>query len=200
MFTGIFEPAFLQAASNTQGDAPENNVIIFHVESVPLVNLEPEVSCVGEISIEYKKNGETQTLTYSDLEEVQVLDDKPDDDSDVIIRGRVTRMYMSGPPFACINSLDVSQCKTLKDLTASFGNLQTLNLNTQLISLNVNYMVDIETIYYAANNSAVSTAVAGAITNADANNGIVYTDSAAAYYSIIADAATAKGWTIQQLL
>ena len=200
MFTGIFTPDFLQAASNTQGDAPENNVIIFHMSDEAFVDIEPVVSCIGEISVEYKKNGVTQTKTYTDLVEDDILEDKPDVDTDVIIRGKVTKLAMQGPPFSYINSVDVSQCKTLKDLHLSFGSLVTLNLNTQLVNLDILYAPEIAAIYYAATNSAVSTAVAGAITNADANNGIVYTDSAAAYYSIIADAATAKGWTIQQLL
>ena len=38
-----------------------------------------------------------------------------------------------------------------------------------------------------------------AITNATAADGTVYTDNAADYYSTISDAATAKGWTIEQL-
>ena len=121
-------------------------------------------------------------------------------DTDVIIRGKVTKFEMSGPPFSCIDSVDVSQCKTLTELTASFANLATLSLNTKLTNIVLTNSHDLEDIYYAAVNSAVSTAIANAITNADSNNGIIYTDSAAAYYSIIADAATAKGWTIQQLL
>ena len=199
MFTGIFTPDFLQAASNTQGDAPENNVIIFHMSSEAFVDIEPVVSCIGEISVEYKKNGVTQTKTYTDLVEYEILEDKPDVDTDVIIRGKVTKFEMHGPPFSYINSVDVSQCKTLKDLLLKFSSLVTLNLNIQVVNIDISSVPKIEAIYYAANNSAVSTAVAGAITNADANNGIVYTDSAAAYYSIIADAATAKGWTIEQL-
>ena len=199
MFTGIFTPDFLQAASNTQGDAPENNVIIFHMSSEAFVDIEPVVSCIGEISVEYKKNGVTQTKTYTDLVEYEILEDKPDVDTDVVIRGKVTKLAMQGPPFSYINSVDVSQCNTLKDLLLKFSSLVTLNLNIQVVNIDISSVPKIEAIYYAANNSAVSTAVAGAITNADANNGIVYTDSAAAYYSIIADAATAKGWTIEQL-
>lgn len=200
MFTGIFDPAFLQAASNTQGDAPENNVIIFHMSDEAFVDIEPVVSCIGEITVEYKKDGVTQTKTYTDLVEYEILEDKPDVDTDVIIRGKVTKFEMSGPPFSCIDSVDVSQCKTLTELTASFANLATLSLNTKLTNIVLTNSHDLEDIYYAAVNSAVSTAIANAITNADSNNGIIYTDSAAAYYSIIADAATAKGWTIQQLL
>ena len=41
--------------------------------------------------------------------------------------------------------------------------------------------------------------IATAITDTTAADGTVYTDSAADYYSTIADAATAKGWTIEQL-
>ena len=90
--------------------------------------------------------------------------------------------------------------------------LQTLNCNgcTSITGLNLAANTALQTLYcngctsvsnisYPATNSSVSTAIAGAITKATSSDGTVYTDSAAAHYSTIADAATAKGWTISQL-
>ena len=74
-----------------------------------------------------------------------------------------------------------------------------LSTNTALTSLNCSDCTGLTKIKYHATNSDVSTAIAGAITDATAADGTVYTDSAGAYYSTIADAATAKGWTIEQL-
>lgn len=198
MFNGIFDPAFLQAAGNVNGDAPENNIIRLHIFS-QVLSFNPLVSCIGDISVDYVKNGEHITLHYSDLDNDDIVDDLPDEDTDVVITGKVTKLEMTGPPYSCINSVDVSECKTLVDLTASFGNLATLNLNTQLTNIVLTNSHSLEAIYYAAVNSAVTTAIANAITNADSNNGIIYTNSGAAYYDIIAQAATAKGWTIQEL-
>lgn len=57
----------------------------------------------------------------------------------------------------------------------------------------------IKTIRFNAVNEAAANSVASMITNADANDGTVYLNSADAYYQTVADAATAKGWTIGSL-
>ena len=90
-----------------------------------------------------------------------------------------------------LTSLDCSGCYALQELN--------LSTNTALTSLGCSDCKEVQTIYYPATNEYVSTAVADAISNANAADGTVYTDSAADYYSTIADAATAKGWTIEQL-
>ena len=105
-----------------------------------------------------------------------------------------------------------SESITALDLAANTA-LQTLNCggctgltaldlaaNTALQSLYCYGCTGLIEIKYPATNSNVSTAIAGVITNATAADGTVYTDSAADYYSTIADAATAKGWTIEQLV
>ena len=112
-----------------------------------------------------------------------------------------------------LTQLDCTDCQTLQTLDLSQNTaltqldcgscyiLQTLDLsqNTALTQLDCGSSAKIETIKYPATNEDVATAIADAITDADADNGTVYTDSDAAYYSTIADAATAKGWTIEQL-
>ena len=87
--------------------------------------------------------------------------------------------------------LDCSGCTSITELN--------LAANTALQYLDCSGCTSLNSINYPATNEDVSTAIASAITNADAADGKVYTDSTAAYYSTIADAATAKGWTINQL-
>ena len=90
-----------------------------------------------------------------------------------------------------LSSLNCNGCTGLTALDFS--------TNTALTSLSCENCDGLISIKYPATNDDVSTAVADAITNATAADGTVYTDSAAAYYSTISTAATAKGWTIEQL-
>ena len=101
-----------------------------------------------------------------------------------------------------LKKLDFSENTTLDSVDC--GNdfaLRELNLskNTALTNIDMTGCDAIQVIYCLATNENVSDAIANAITNATAADGTVYTDSAGAYYSTIADAATAKGWTIEQL-
>ena len=100
-----------------------------------------------------------------------------------------------------ITELNLAANTALQYLDCGSTSITELNLaaNTALQNLYCNGCTSISNISYPATNSNVSTAIAGAITNATASDGTVYTDSAAAHYSTIADAATAKGWTISQL-
>ena len=123
-----------------------------------------------------------------------------------------------------ISTVEVSECGKLKSLAVPYCEnitelnlaantaLQTLNCygctsitelnlaaNTALQTLDCYGCTSVSNISYPATNGNVSTAIAGAIKNATSSDGTVYTDSAAAHYSTIADAATAKGWTISQL-
>ena len=90
-----------------------------------------------------------------------------------------------------LTSLSCNNCSALQELN--------LSTNTALTQLNCSSCTKLVSISYPATNEDVATAIAGAITDATAADGTVYTDSAADYYSTIADAATAKGWTIEQL-
>ena len=101
-----------------------------------------------------------------------------------------------------LTALDVSKNTALTELSCdSCYSLTALDVskNTALTTLNCSGCKKLISISYPATNEDVSTAVAGAITNAGAADGTVYTDSDGAYYSTIATAATAKGWTIAQL-
>ena len=98
--------------------------------------------------------------------------------------------------------IDVTKAVALQTLNCyNCTSLTSLDLaaNVALQTLNCNGCTSLTTIKYPAANSDVSTAIAGAITDAESADGKVYTDSAADYYSTILDAATAKGWTIEQL-
>ena len=113
-----------------------------------------------------------------------------------------------------LTQLDCSYCYVLQTLDLSANTaltslncsscyaLQTLDLsaNTALTELYCSDCPALQTLKYPATNFDVADAIAGAITDADADDGTVYTDSAADYYSTIADAATNKGWTIEQIV
>ena len=101
-----------------------------------------------------------------------------------------------------LTTLDLSANTALTSLECyACTGLTTLDLsaNTALTSLVIGGSESITTIKYPATNEDVSTVIADVITDATAADGTVYTDSAGAYYSTIATAATAKGWTIEQL-
>lgn len=117
------------------------------------------------------------------------------------------------PNSSSVTSIDCASCSSLTslDLSHNIGlsvlvcnnctSLASLNIskNTALGQLSCSNCIGLKSIYYPANQTNVSASIANAITNADAADGTVYTDSDGAYYSTIADAATAKGWTIEQL-
>ena len=100
-----------------------------------------------------------------------------------------------------ITELNLAANTALQTLYCGGTSITELNLaaNTALQYLDCNNCTSLSNISYPATNGDVSTSIAGAITDADAADGTVYTDSAADYYSTIADAATAKGWTIAQI-
>jgi hypothetical protein len=98
--------------------------------------------------------------------------------------------------------LDLSKNTALDYLDCSnWPGLTTLDLskNTALTSLNCYGCAALDSIKYAAGNEDVATSIAELITANEALDGTVYTDSEGEYYSTIADAATAAGWTIAQL-
>ena len=101
-----------------------------------------------------------------------------------------------------LTALDLSKNTALTDLKCNNCSALTaldLSKNTALTTLDCSSCYKLVSISYPATNEDISTAVAGAITDAEYGNGTVYTDSDGAYYSTIATAATAKGWTIEQL-
>ena len=187
-----------------------------------------QVSCDGEIAVKTIKGGEAKEVTYTDLSGVTVALEN-DANTKVEIVGNVTDIGFydednDDEEPVNISLLSTKKCKTLTGLQCSYCTglssldlaantaLTTLNCisctglssldlaaNTALTTLSCAGCTGLSSISYPATNSTVSTQIASAITNATAADGTVYTDSEGAYYSMIADAATAKGWTIEQL-
>ena len=190
MFDGILTPEFLQAACAHQ---QSQNVIRLHIGDTSEFDLSMEINYSGQVKATYIKNGVKHTAKPDE----NYLDFLPDANTDVIITGDITRFLAGAPPNSSIVAIDATDCKSLMSLTTS-PVVETLKIGKYLTSLDVRG-TDIKSIYYPANNNAVSTAIANAITNASADNGTVYTDPNGTYYDTIAQAATAKGWTIEQL-
>ena len=101
-----------------------------------------------------------------------------------------------------LTALDLSKNTALTSLSCNnCPGLTILDLskNTELTSLSCGGCVALDSIKYAAENEGVAKSVADLITANEALDGTVYTNNAGTYYSTIADAATAAGWTIEQL-
>ena len=152
-------------------------------------------SCTGITSLDLSNNTELQTLNCSDCTGITSLD----------LSNNTKLQTLNCNSCTGITSLDLSNNTELQTLNCANNNLKVLNIENCVNLESISYYEPpqetkaIEEIYYPATNSNVSTRIAALITAATADDGTVYTDSAAAYYSTIATAATTKGWTIEQL-
>lgn len=194
MFDGLFTPAFLQSACAHRGE-PAQNVIRLQIgnDLGEMYKVIADLSYTGSVTAEYTTGGVTHTQTITE----DTFECDPDAHTIVTITGNVTRLSVGAPPNGIITGIDADDCKSLMSLITS-QRIETLKISKYLTSLDVRG-TNIKSIYYPANNNAVSTAIENAITNASANNGTVYTDPNGTYYDTIAQAATAKGWTIEEL-
>lgn len=169
------------------------------------------LSCNGQIIIESIKDGAPVINKYYNLDKVMV-EIEADSDTIVSIRGYVTELlfsvYNDDPDIddweGCfdIATINTSNNAILKKLSIALcESIEELDLaaNTQLQTLYCNSCTGLTSISYPATNSNVSTSVANAITNASSSDGTVYTDSSGDYYNTIETAATAKGWTVEQI-
>lgn len=203
MFDGIFNPAFLQAACAHAAPEPpvEENTIIIRLNSSGSFTLS-DVSCSGQITIKSISGGAETIKTGQDLEE-ENISSSADANTDIIITGDVEILSLS--PMGFQNKVivfDASKCNSLQ--RATIGGTQT-SLKTLGLPSSCTYFLGptsasaISSITYPASNSSIASTLSGYINNSSVNNGTLYTDSEGEYYSTIADAATAKGWTIEQL-
>ena len=200
MFTGIFEPAFLQAACAHVAPEPpippEPDGIVIRTNAQG--NINPMITCSGTITVKAVYNGEEVTTQYTDIDDEAVVINT-DADSDVIITGNLTAMA-TAPAFSGKLTSFRALNSVLTELTiGTQNNLTTLCLPKTITSFSNAGVTGLTKIMYPANNSSVSTAIKNAITNATAADGVVNLDPDGAYYNTIANAATAKGWTIEQL-
>jgi hypothetical protein len=208
---------FLQAASEV-GEEPVGKIILDTQSSDPSIL---SISCTGEIKVFSIKNGAPLVETYADLDEAAIAV-QADANTQIIISGAEITYFEAGDNVnytqisvnnTALTELDLNTCKALTTLglgrntalaTLRCNNCPSLTAldlskNTALTELYCDRCAKLVSISYPATNEGVSTSVAGAITGADAADGTVYTDSEGAYYSTIADAATTKGWTIEQI-
>lgn len=201
MFTGIFDPAFLQAASAhaAQPTPPEPEPDGIVIRTNVTGTIEPNIECTGTITVKSIYNGEEQIAQYTNLDSViEILSDA---NTDIIITGGTNIGITFSPGFGnkllSIRALN-SNLKKLQFTSQS--TLTTLCLPSSFTNLNGSpTMTGLTKIMYPANNNSISTTIANAITNAIAADGVVYLDENGDYYDTIANAATAKGWTIEQL-
>lgn len=199
MLDGIFEPAFLQAAcAHVEPEPPtppEPEGIVIRVNTQG--NINPIIACSGTITVKSVYNGLEVITQYTDIDEVITIN--TDADSDVVITGNLTEMA-TAPAFSDKLTSFRALNSVLTSLTiGTQNNLTTLCLPKTITSFTNAGVTGLTKIMYPANNSSVSTAIKNAITNATAADGVVYLDQEGDYYDTIANAATSKGWTVEQL-
>ena len=189
MLNGILDPAFLQAAGRA-GKSSVGTIILHTLVDNPGID-----TISGNVTVTSIKNGTKITETYA--LDAETLSIEADAQTVIRITGEITGElnFGSSKDFdkisvknTALTSLNCYDCYALQALD--------LRTNTALTSLSCDSCTKIKAVYYPATDSGVATKVASLITGAEADDGTVYTDSAAAYYSTIATAATTKGWTI----
>ena len=102
-----------------------------------------------------------------------------------------------------VEVLDFSSLVGLKTLFLNGHGNKTLDLSgcTQITSISAQGPTSnsLSVIKCRALDSTFASNIADYITNSDVADGVVYLNDQDAYYSTVADAATAKGWTIEPL-
>ena len=190
----ITSPIFLQQAGRA-GKTPFAGIKVLFPYANPIIG---SVSGNDDITVTSIKNGEKISNTYFNPDELAVSV-QADANTWVIITGEITSFdcnnyYVSKLTAAnntALTSLDCSNCPGLTALD--------LSTNTALTYLDCSNCADVAIISYEAENEDVTNSLTQLITANEVLDGTVYTDSAGTYYSTIADAATAAGWTIAQL-
>ena len=173
----------------------------------------------GEMLIAISADANTEIVIYGNITELNCDSDKKlvalsvenNEELKVLscFKGRLTSLDLTNNAnlielnckYNLLTSLDLSNNTKLTALNCFDNQITILNLSvcTELSQM-FNLPITIDIIYYPATNSSVSARIANHISSANTSaDGTVYTDSAGAYYQTIADAATAKGWTIEQL-
>ena len=198
MFDGIFNPAFLQAAcahaAQPTPPEPEPDGIVIRTNTTGSLN--PVINCTGTITVKSTYNGEPQEATYTDIDEAITIN--ADADTDIIITGKVTELATAPAYSNKITSFRALNSQLVDVTIGTQGTLTMLCLPSTLTSFG-GTITGVTKIMYPANNSSVSTAIKNVITNATAADGVVYLDEDGDYYDTIANAATTKGWTVEQL-
>lgn len=196
MLSGILSPAFLQAAGRAGKGEPMGKIILDTQFADPTIS---SISCTGDIKVSSIKNGAPLVETYTDLDG-EALSIQADANTQIVISGaEITACEIEEN--ANYTKISVKNTALTRLYCNSCYALTALDVskNTALTELYCNSCYKLVSISYPATNEDVSTAIAGAIIDAEYAEGTVYTDSEGAYYSTIATAATAKSWTIEQL-
>ena len=209
-------PIFLQAAGRG-GKTPFAGIKVLSPIENPIIG---SVDGNGDITVTSIKDGEKISNTYSDPKDLTVSV-QADANTWVIITGEITvfspNEYHIEKVVAYNNTaLTYLNCYDCHDLivldvrnntaldNVDCGECSVLKVlciinNTTQNSLDCGNNPALDSIKYGAENENVATSIAYLITENEALDGTVYTNSEGAYYSTIADAATAAGWTIAQL-
>lgn len=202
MFTGIFEPAFLQAASQHKKEEP---ILVPHI----LIHVNRNMTktpyiCGNDIEIWTKHNGEKMVYSLPGNSDYKIANIQADADTDIIILGGITLIQWEGYTNAATifdaskapdtfvtveggSGLDVAEViKVSASLTAIDGTWGVNTLKVLQCPANQQYV----TKYFKDNME---------IAAATPEGGTLYIDENAQYASGLIAAAQARNWTVLPL-
>ena len=206
-------PIFLNSAGNVQA-AMTGGIRLLYSTQLPVIN----VIYGTDVVIKSIYAGVPREESYASLSRDSLVL-FADANTPITITGEITHLSVRDDTYitklkclnTALNSLYCNDCTGLTSLDLSTNTalnilecsgctgLAALDLstNTALNSLNCKLLDSVTEIKTLATNENVATAIAGAITGANAEDGKVYVSSDDTYYSTVADAAVAKGWTVE---
>ena len=184
-------PIFLNSAGNVQA-AMTGGIRLLYSTQLPVIN---QISGT-DVVVKSIYAGVPREESYASLSSDSLVL-FADANTPITITGDITKLSIQYDTditkLKCSNTalkaLDCSGCTGLTSLD--------LSTNTALNELSCSLLDSITEIKTIATNEDVATAIAGAITGANADDGKVYVSSDDTYYSTVADAAVAKGWTVE---
>ena len=168
----------LTLAGSAKGGTPMQRAIFGYLPEVKSFYLDT-ISIEGKGQYIYMLNGSRVVVELEDDFSGSIYVPNADAGSKLIVRGEAIT-EISQDEQQTLTTLDVSGLTALTNLYCDYNQL-------------------IETVRFNATKQSPANAVAGLITNADSTTGTVYLNSSDTYYSTVANAATAKGWTIEAL-
>ena len=158
-----------------------------NIEDLELIYL--NIASTGIQTINYGNNNTIRELNISStqidsindgLQDLQRISCTSTNINILDLNGSADLQYVSCGQSNYLEQIKISNCESITELNC-YG------------APNLTY------ISCRAINQSVANTIANLISNAASSSGVVYTDNDDTYYSTIADAATAKGWTIEQL-
>ena len=202
MFTGIFEPAFLQAASQHKKEEP---ILVPHL----LVHINKSINKTFYISgtdleVWTKHNGEKQVYSFAGASEYREATIQADADTDIIILGGLTEIQITNAYNNAITIFDASNAPNtfvnIEQAECDMDNLEIVKVSSYFTAVASLWSDTKKTmlLQYPANDQWVTKYFKDnlEIVAATAEGGTLYTDLNGTYAAGLIAAAQSRNWTV----